>query len=652
MMLLKEMFTKPIDRDLKGVIKVGQDDDSNVWQELDEYVVTTELQKHFKTFFSNYASGINQETDKMGVWISGYFGSGKSHFLKILAYLLENRKINGKQSIEFFEESGKIKDSFDLANMKKAASVSTDVILFNIGAKNQSTDSAQDPILKVFLRVFNEHLGLFGANPHIADLERQLFRSGLFDKFKSQFREVTGNEWELTRPEFKFLTGKICTILSQIGFMSEEIAKNWCAHVLDPYELSIEDFAKMVAEYLATNPRDHHLVFLIDEIGQFIGEDVRLMLSLQTVVEQLGIWCKGKVWVIVTSQEAIDKITDVKGKDFSKIQGRFDTRLNLSSANVDEVIRKRILEKKNAAIQSLAVVYEQKATQIKNSICFDDNIEKKLYSCPDDFISIYPFVPYQFKLLSAVLTAIREHGSSGKHLSEGERSMLAMFKESAVRVMDNELGQLIPFNFFYDNVESYLDSGHKRVISDALGNERINPSHEDFCFDVEVLKVLFLIKYVKEISATANNIISLMVSEIDEDRVVLTKKVEKALERLESQTLIQRNGDRYVFLSSEEQEVNQEIKNIDVVSSEIVRETGTNFFGDLLQLDSFTYQKKYPFGLNQYVDSTELRVRGSNKLGIRLITPYYDNGADKSGISLMSVQEKNIIVFLPQNCPV
>ncbi len=107
----------------------------------------------------------------------------------------------------------------------------------------------------------------------------------------------------------------------------------------------------------------------------------------------------GKAWVIVTSQQDIDSITKVKGNDFSKIQGRFDTRLSLSSANVDAVIKKRILEKTEPAAQTLRLLYEQKATIIKNLIVFNDTAEKKLYANEEDFAEVYPFVPYQFNLL-------------------------------------------------------------------------------------------------------------------------------------------------------------------------------------------------------------------------------------------------------------
>ena len=113
-MIIKDMFAKPIDRDIKGVIKVGQDDNANIQQELEEYVVTRELQKHFRDFFASYKRGINGETEKMGVWISGFFGSGKSHFLKIISYLLENKEVNGKRAIDYFIEDNKIADPWYL----------------------------------------------------------------------------------------------------------------------------------------------------------------------------------------------------------------------------------------------------------------------------------------------------------------------------------------------------------------------------------------------------------------------------------------------------------------------------------------------------------------------------------------------------------
>ena len=120
-----------------------------------------------------------------------------------------------------------------------------------------------------------------------------------------------------------------------------------------------------------------------------------------------------------------------------------------------------------------------------------------------------------------------------------------------LRCMNQEAGALVPFNMFYDALEQFLDHSHKGVISRALDNDYLNPEHAEECFDVNVLKTLFMIKYVKEITATVNNITSLMASNINEDRMGLTQRVEDALKRLARQTLIQKNGEIYVFLTNE-----------------------------------------------------------------------------------------------------
>ena len=151
-MQIKNMFEKQIDRDIKGVIKVGQSDEENVYQELDEYVVTKELLKHFRDFFNNYEKGVDGYTDKMGVWISGFFGSGKSHFLKILSYLLKNSTVEGKRAIEYFTDGKKIEDPMLIAEMTKAGTIESDVMLFNIDSKGSAkVGSGKEAIVEVFL---------------------------------------------------------------------------------------------------------------------------------------------------------------------------------------------------------------------------------------------------------------------------------------------------------------------------------------------------------------------------------------------------------------------------------------------------------------------------------------------------------------------
>lgn len=659
-MLIKDMFAKDIDRDIQGVIIVGQGEDTNVKQELEEYVVTRELLKHFTAFFEAYKKGITGTTTEIGVWISGFFGSGKSHFLKILSYILDNTEVAGKKAIEYFKEDNKIADAMVLADMKLAAETPSDVVLFNIDSKSDSNSKQnKDAIVNVFLKVFNEMQGFCGSLPHLADLESQLTDVGKYDDFKKAFEEEYDAEWTESRHKFDFIQDHVVEALVKIDFMSEAAARNWCEKATEPYRISIEDFARRVKAYIDKKGNNHHVVFMVDEVGQYIGDDSNLMLNLQTVREELSKECKGKAWVIVTSQQDVDSIMKVKGNDFSKIQGRFSTRLALSSANVDEVIKKRILDKNETGSQTLRLLYEQKATIIKNLIVFNDGVEKKLYADENDFSAVYPFVPYQFNLLASVLTSIRTHGASGKHLSEGERSMLALFKESADKIKMLSEGAIVPFHRFYDALENFLDHSHRSVISRAYDNNKINPEKKmEDVFAINVLKTLFMIKYVLEIEANVENITSLMISDIDDDRIDLKEKVEEALKILQRQMLVQKNGSIYVFLTDEEQEINREIDSQNVEMAEVINKVSEMIFEDIFSDKRYRYPAppnkpafngRYTFPFNQTVDDRPYKSNQNYDVGLRILTPWYTGPNDESTLRMISGTQREVIVLLPND---
>jgi hypothetical protein len=319
---------------------------------------------------------------------------------------------------------------------------------------------------------------------------------------------------------------------------------------------------------------------------------------------------------------------------------------------VDEVIKKRILDKNTTAEQTLRLLYEQKSTIIKNLIVFNDGVEKKLYADDSDFAAVYPFVPYQFNLLGSVLTSIRTHGASGKHLSEGERSMIALFKESAVKLMTQSVGTLIPFNVFYDALHQFLDHSHKGVISRAMENSYVNPDKMEDCFAVNVLKTLFMIKYVKEITSNIENITSLMISNIDTDRIELKQQVKEALKILVRQMLVQKNGDVYVFLTDEEQEINREIESQNVEMSEIINKVSELIFEDIFRDKKYRYplfNGRYSFAFNQFVDDRPYKANQSHDIGVKVLTPNSDYGYEDTTLRMVSGQSKEVLVVLPDD---
>ncbi|MGV2947703.1 BREX system P-loop protein BrxC, partial [Acinetobacter sp. AGC35] len=293
------------------------------------------------------------------------------------------------------------------------------------------------------------------------------------------------------------------------------------------------------------------MLFLVDEVGQFIGSDTRLMLTLQTITENLGTICKGRAWIIVTSQADIDAVlgemSSSKANDFSKIAGRFKTRLSLSSSNTDEVIQKRLLRKTPEAEALLRSVFEQKGDILKNQITFDrSGPTLKNYEGPESFIHNYPFAPYHFQLVQKVFEEIRKVGATGAHLAYGERSMLDAFQMAANAIATDEVGALVPFHRFYASVEGFLDTAVKRTIDQAGQNKTLDG------FDVQMLRTLFMIRYVDIIKGTLDNLVTLSIEKIDEDKLALRKRIEESLQRLEKESLITRNGDEFLFLTNEE----------------------------------------------------------------------------------------------------
>ena len=649
-MRVKELFTKQIDRPINGVIKADQNDSESVWQELDEYVITKELDIHFRKFFGAYLDAIDNVGDpnitgKVGVWISGFFGSGKSHFLKILSYLLENREVSRtgqtRRAIEFFD--GKIQDAMLAGDIKRAVSTDVDVILFNIDSKADSS-SGRDAILRVFLKVFNEKLGYSGDHPHIADLERRLDAQGKLGTFKSAFHDAADVDWTLERDGYNFYADELVQALSEALGKTPEGARSWLEKSEEDFKslLTVENFARWVNEYLESRGPKHRIIFLVDEIGQFIGQDTHLMLNLQTITENLGTTCGGRAWVVVTSQEDIDavlgEVRASKANDFSKIQGRFKTRLSLSSANVDEVIQKRLLSKTDTARSNLASLYSDKSDILKNQLSFSNvGMTFKPYADELDFVSVYPFAPYQFQLVQKVFEAIRRHGVTGLHLARGERSMLDAFQSAAVQLADQEINVLVPLHRFYPSIESFLEGIVKSTIDNAISNDKLEE------FDVLVLKTLFLIRYVDEIRGNVDNLVTLFIDRIDADRLALRRQIEASLQRLEKETLVGRNGDDFFFLTNEERDISREIKDVDLNSAEEAKFLGELVFEDVLK---GIRKHRFPdnnkdFGINRLCDLHPHGIRTDGDLVLSLVTPLADEYAlyDDGRCTLQSAAE-------------
>ncbi|WP_245513828.1 BREX system P-loop protein BrxC [Antarcticimicrobium luteum] len=635
---LRNIFAKPVDRPIDGVIKA--DDEASLRIELDEYVITDEIGKRLETFLDAY----NNYDTANGVWISGFFGSGKSHLLKMLALLMENREVDGTRAFDIFEEK-LIDQPMLLGALRKAVSVPSKSILFNIDQKADVISKTDvDALLSVFQKVFDEACGYYGKLPHIAQFERDLDDRGQLAAFKDAYGAAAGKPWERGREQAALERKNIATAFASVTGGDPADAADILGQYRADTRVSIEDFANKVKAWIDKQAPKFRLNFFVDEVGQYIAENVKLMTNLQTIAESLNTKCKGQAWVIVTSQQDMEAIIGdgkaFQSQDFSKIMARFGVKMPLNSADVAEVIQRRLLSKTDEGQVRLGNLHDREENNLKTLFDFTDgSIKLKNFDGRAHFVSSYPFPPYQYMLFQMAITSLSQHNAfEGKHSSVGERSMLGVFQEVAKKMADQPVGGLATFDLMFEGIRTALKSAVQQSIQIAEKEiQDIDP------FAVRVLKALFLVKYVKEFKPTVRNIGVLLLSEFDTDQIKQRRKIEEALSFLERNTLIQRNGEVYEFLTNEEKDVEAEIKALDVDPSELSKEMETLAFDTILRhrkIKHLTTGNEYSFSrkLDDHLLGRE------HELSINLISPFNDDVASPEAVRMRNVSREELAV--------
>ncbi|MGD9685373.1 MAG: BREX system P-loop protein BrxC [Desulfobacter sp.] len=640
-MELRAIFDKQVDRTIEGVIKA--DDEASLRIEVDEYVLTNEVTKRLGAFLDAY----NNYEGANGVWLSGFFGSGKSHLLKMLALLLENRAIDGSSVLDMFLRKPELQSNEILsADLKKAVAIPSKSILFNIDQKAAIISKTQiDALLSVFVKVFDEMCGYYGKHGHIAQFERELDSRGLYAGFKQAYLEIAGKDWTAGREQALLESANIAEAYACVSGEPKETAVGILGKYRDQYNVSIEDFAEQINAYIESQGTDFRLNFFVDEVGQYIADNVKLMTNLQTIAESLATKSRGRAWIIVTAQEdmnsVVGEMTSKQGNDFSKIQARFANRMKLTGANVDEVIQKRLLLKNETGVETLSAVYHATCNNFKTLLDFGDGSQTyKNFQGKDHFIHSYPFIPYQFTLFQAAIQALSQHNAfEGKHTSVGERSMLGVFQQVAVQISDHQIGQLATFDLMFEGIRTALKSQIQtsiRVAEQNLGNT----------YAVKILKALFLVKYVREFKATIRNLCVLMLESFEQDIAALRKNIEEALNLLEQQSYIQRNGEQYEFLTEDEKDVEQEIKSTEVESSDVAEELAKIIFDGIIKNRKIRYDENgQDYSFTRKLDD---RLHGREyELAIHIVSPFHEHSGNEDILRMQSMGRDELVVIMP-----
>ena len=616
-MQLRQIFSKDIERNINPAVVVSEQDKTTVQTEIEEYVFTSDLIDNLYKFLYEI---FNQRNGKTAIWINGYYGSGKSHFIKYVHYCLN--KDSSEPAFDHFinnakDVAGEFSDATPsniLQLKKKAKSDDIHTIMFNIDAVAGMQDR-KDKLPTVILNQFNEFRGYNGKNIALAKLvEKHLDKIGKFDEFKKQINEDGNYNWDKDAATLASL--KLNDILNVVESLDSSIDRDSLRQkIQSPDDITIEgDLIPEFIEYLEDKSDQFRLLFLVDEVSQYIGSNTNLLLNLQTIIEEVGANCNNKIWFATTAQQSLDQVidnTEISGEDFGKILGRFETRISLQSQDAAFITKKRILDKNSDGISKIKTFYDKNKDAIENQFYFSHD----LYKGYDDFEAFnlsYPFIPYQFRLISDVFESFSNLEYVIKEVKDNERSVLGITHFTIKEYGDKEVGFIIPFDgFFNAQFRQNLTHTARRIIDRAMSLDDV----ENDPFAQRVVNTLFMISNLidsKQITFPANldNLSMLLMEDPDTNKLELQRNIQKVIEKLQDQNIIREENGQYQFFKEDEIEVANLIQNQTITQEDRLKELHDSIFSGFIPITKkFSYGNSN-FNLSISFDGKEIYTNG------------------------------------------
>lgn len=654
-MFLEEIYDRNIHRHINSAVTVGDKERETIEAEIREFVFTDELVTKLYIVLNTV---LNKSHKKTGIWINGYYGSGKSHFIKYVHFLLNPN--TSKEAFDAFEKAVVDYDPMKNGNnenitasnirilFNRIKSSQCDNIMFNV--EDETDDGSQERLTRIFLNMFNKFRGYNSNNIPLAILlEKTLDKKGKFNSFKKLIKSELENDWE----------DDAATLASTELQNVLEIAKKVCpeldilslhATLINPDSFKVGINATLIPElqsYLKNKNKDYRLLFLVDEISQYVGSNKEILLNFQNIIERISEDCNHQVWVACTAQQTLNDVSygtigvqDVQD-EFGKILGRFDTRISLQSNDAALITQRRVLDKNSKGIKVLSRMYEDNKDYIVNQFKITHDLYKG-YKTENEFILAYPFVPYQFKLIAHVFEAFQQLQFVIKEVKDNERSVLGITHFTAKEHANDEVGGFMPFDAFYNN-QFHTNLTHRG--SNAIENGLQLPYVKNNSFADRVVKVLFMISNLLEnqrqtFPSNIENLGVLLMNTLDQNKMKLQKEIKEVLDKLVEESIIRVEKGSYFFFNEDEMDVQNLIKNQAVILDDRLS-TFDGFFKDLVKPIS----SKVSFGQNDFkmgysIEGKEIFRNGDFNLIVLLTdsTPIVQKALD--------VNEKDLVVCI------
>ncbi len=537
---IKELLARGVDRNIEEVIKVDQDDAAVIKSELEEYVITDSILDHYLRILDIYNSTPANPREGVGIWVSGFFGSGKSSFAKNLGLALANRDILGTPAAELFAK--RRGDSSKLQVLLKQINelIPTDAVIFDVST-DRGVRMANQSMTEIMHRCFVRYLG-YSGHLDIAQLEIDLESNGLLDDFKIRYQTVFSKEWDREKDKLAFALNQASRVMHELDPATYSMADSWVKGAQNKADVSPGVLADRCRDLMNRRRPGKTLVFVVDEVGQFVARDVQKMLDLQALVQSLGRVGRGKMWLVVTSQEKLTELVgglDDRRVELARLMDRFPIQVHLEPSDISEVTSQRILSKNAAGQKTLRELFDLRRSKL--STCTKISADIRLPDLTaENFIALYPLLPYQIDLIINIVSGLRTQGGASHHVGGANRTIIKLAQQLLIHqqtgIAEQEVGTLVRIDQIYDLVSGNIASELRGKI-DGIGKQ------VPHAFAMPVAKAICLLQFVKSIHRTAENIAACLHPSVSSDSCL--SQVKEALELLEKAKSVRLGDDGY-----------------------------------------------------------------------------------------------------------
>ena len=536
---IESLFDRDIHRRIEEVIKVDQTDEEIIHDEIDEYIVTDALEDHYIEILERYNETPNKPHEGIGIWVSGFFGSGKSSFAKMLGLALENRDILDDGAADLFAQKAESRKMRVLLS-QIAENIPTDAVVFDVST-DRGIKSGSQRLTEIMYRQLLGHLG-YAEDLDLAELEITLEGKGELERFKKAYRERFDQEWDESKDLIAFALGEASAVMHELYPDRFSRQDSWQEAMQDRTDISPGRFAERCVELMDRRRPGENLVFVVDEVGQFVSRNVQKMLDLQAIVQQLGVKGRGRFWLAVTSQEKLNELVsglDDKKIELARLMDRFPLQVHLEPTDIAEVTGKRVLSKNAEAQKTLRSLYDEHRGRLSRQTDLTADIKLPELTA-ESFIDLYPLLPYQVDLVIQVVSGLRTQGGASKHVGGANRTIIKLAQQLLVHPDTNlaeyPVGKLARADQIYDLVSGNIPSEIRGKIEEIP--DRVE--HDDA---QQVAKATCLLQYVQSIHRTAENIAAVLYPSVDAGTRL--PQVKEALEVLTEAHQVRRGQDGY-----------------------------------------------------------------------------------------------------------